>query len=414
MKRYVLTVICVAMSFLCAAQNGRIVKGAVLDEDGLPVPGAIVEAEGSDFQTTTAPNGTFSMEVSYMVRTLKVSKEPYVSQKMEIDGSYMAFKLKIDKKYLENKAKAEEAARVAAYEQAKREEAAKKAEEQARIEAAKKAEETAKRAEEARLKAEENARKEAIAKAKAEEVARRQAEEQAIRDAIAKAKAEEAARLAAIKKAKQDSIAVVKAELKEKRIAVNKAYNAKYYNKGLIHNVELNYTLEFAGESRVVYENYGYRSYASQHPIELTYAAGYRFCNWVSLSAGTGVYYEMLNLKNSNDRFSSRYYDEDIVDIVNYTNILVPVFVNSKFYLSRGRHQPLISATFGSYLMPGNSVGYMDVGFGYNLRMSKRGNMYLMASAATIPSLCAYADYWTYHAERSAEFALRFKIGFTF
>ena len=436
MKRMILVVFCAVAALVCSAQNNRVVIGTVFKADGTPLGSAVLKAVGTELTFTSKADGTFQIQVPYYVKMIEASVEGYLTEQVEIDGSYMVFKLKVDKKYLENKAKAEVAARYAAQkaaeEKAKAEEEARKAaEEKVRAEALAKAKAEAaaryavQKAAEEKAKAEEEARKEAEKKARAEAVAKAKAEEAARYAAQKAAEAKEKARIAAIEKAKSDSLAKVKAEKMEKRQAIMNKYNQQYRNKGLVHNLELNYSYPLTGVNTIVYQNYGIREFSTLHPVEFNYSIGYRFCNWVSLSIGAGLTYDLVDLRNYGDKFSSAYeqqsHPEDIQQILNYSNMSVPVFLNAKFYLSRGKVQPMMSLSGGVYLpLPNISVQDMlllDAGLGCNFRLSKRSNMYVMASIGTVPAVPAdvynvlrQEYFW---ARRSAVFAPRVKIGFT-
>ena len=154
MKRLLLVIVCAMLSIVGVAQSTRTVKGMVFDQNEVPIAGATIKAATADQSVQSTATGAFEIQVPTHVRALNATKEGYFMSTLEVDGSYLIFKLKIDKKYAENKAKAEEAARIAA-------------------------------------------EKEAEAKAKAEEAALLAAQQ----EAIAKAKAEEAARIAAEKEA---------------------------------------------------------------------------------------------------------------------------------------------------------------------------------------------------------------------
>ena len=271
----------------------------------------------------------------------------------------------------------------------------------------------AEKAAEAKRIAEEKA---AAAKAKAEEQARIEAEKKAEAERLAAQKKAEAERLAAQKAAEAKRIAEEKAaaaktraEEKAKKIAqrkeIDKAYNAKYRNKGLVHSFELSYGYQL-GSGDVVYKNLGYRAYGSFHPVEATYTIGYRFCNWVSVGVGAGVSYNLVNLCTYGDVFDPMYKGAD-----KFTPINIPVFLNTKVYMSRGKCQPMLSVSGGVYAP--NLEVLADVGVGCNLRLSKQGNMYFLASLRTTP--------YGWFVERGAPSYLAdfvytpsIKIGFTF
>ena len=353
-------VLCAVLSHMAFAQSGRFVNGVVFDENDSPMAGVKVAAKGSAEQVVTGPDGQFKITVSAYTKYLEAYAEGYLTQSAEIDGSYIVFRMKIDKKYAEQKVAAEKAAKEAAIAKAK-------AEEQARIEAEKKAE------------------AERIVAQKAAE-AKRIAEEKA---AAAKAKAEEQAKKIA------------------KRKEIDKAYNAKYRNRGLVHSFELSYGYQ-SGKENVIYKNLGYREYGGFHPIEATYTIDYRFCNWVSIGLGAGVSYNLVNLCTYGDVFDPMYEGAD-----KFTPINIPVFLNSKVYMSRGKCQPMLSVSGGVYAP--NLELLADVGVGCNLRLSKRGNMYFLASIRTTP--------YGFFVENSSSdgyyfsdfvWTPSFKIGFTF
>ena len=411
-------VLCAVLSHMAFAQSGRFVNGVVFDENDSPMAGVKVAAKGSAEQVVTGPDGQFKITVSAYTKYLEAYAEGYLTQSAEIDGSYIVFRMKIDKKYAEQKAAAEKTATEAAIAKAK-------AEEQARIEAEKKAEaeriaaqkaaEAKRIAEEkaaaAKAKAEEQARiaaeKEAAAKAKAEEQARIEAEKKAEAERIAAQKAAEAKRIAEEKAAAAKAKAEEQAKKIAKRKEIDKAYNAKYRNKGLIHSFELSYGYQ-SGKENVIYKNLGYREYGGFHPIEATYTIDYRFCNWVSIGLGAGVSYNLVNLCTYGDVFDPMYEGAD-----KFTPINIPVFLNSKVYMSRGKCQPMLSVSGGVYAP--NLELLADVGVGCNLRLSKRGNMYFLASIRTTP--------YGFFVENSSSdgyyfsdfvWTPSFKIGFTF
>jgi len=365
MKSRFLILLCVALPLVAAAQSERVVNGVVLDTGGTPLAGAIVQGVGGSDTYTVGKDGRFTINLSTYIKMVKAECEGYFSESLEIDGSYLVFKLKVDKKYAEAKAKAEEAARVAAEKEAeikrKAEEEARiaaemrakaeaeakaKAEEAARIAAAKEAaikakqeelarieaEKKAKEEEKARLDAEKKAKAEAKAKAKAEEAARIAAEKAAAQ----KAKAEEAARIAAEKaaaqKAKEDEAARIAAEKAAARMEKEENKRAEEVTsinrevtkhsgsvvskekirlesdksvRGLVHSVELSYGYQL-GSGDVIFKNLGYREYTSLNPVEAVYMLGYRFSNLIALNVGTGVSYDLSGLNNY-DKISDRY-----------------------------------------------------------------------------------------------------------
>ena len=118
------------------AQNGRVIKGSVYNENREPIAGAIIQARGNSFETKS--DGSFMITVPSNTIEVTASAEGYLPLTLEIDGSYMVFDLEIDKKYRAAKEKERQAAEKRAAEEAA-------AKEKARIAAEKAAAEEAKR-----------------------------------------------------------------------------------------------------------------------------------------------------------------------------------------------------------------------------------------------------------------------------
>ena len=372
MRQIILMFLCATLSLVCVAQTERTVNGVVFDEKGLPLAGAVIQPVGTDWKFNTEADGTFLILVPHYVKELSVGLPGFLSQTQEIDGSYLVFKLKVDKGYAQAKAKAEAEAKEEAERRARAEEAA-------RLAAEKKAAEEAA----AQARAEKAARIAAEKAAREAEEARLAAERKAAQEAAAQARAEEAARLAEEKRASREAAAQAKAEKEAERKAAINAYNAKYKNKGIVHALEFSYVLYTGDPSEgydVVYKNLGYRNYGSLHPVELKYTLGYRFNNWFSLGVGTGVQYQLGNLYAYGDEFDPLYRETE-----KYTPINIPVFLNARLYMSRGKYQPMLSLSGGVYA-PLMLIPLFDAGAGLNVRLSKSGNMYFLVSVCSTPS----------------------------
>ena len=123
MKRFLFITLCCALSLSVAAQGTRPVRGVVFDSDGTPMPNVTLTAVGTTDSKQSGADGTFEMMVSPYTKLIEASKEGFISARAEVDGSYLVFKLQVDKKYAENKAKAEEEARLAAEKAAEAEQA---------------------------------------------------------------------------------------------------------------------------------------------------------------------------------------------------------------------------------------------------------------------------------------------------
>ena len=158
MKRFISLLVLVMVATAAMAQEGRVVRGTVLDSDNRPIANATVSAVGAEDSVATGSYGSFTITVPTYTREVQASFEGYHSMKLEVDGSYLMFKLKADSNYAKTKEQARIAAEQAAIANAK-------VAAQARLAAEK-------RAEAERLAAE----KEATAKAKAEKEAVRLAQ----------------------------------------------------------------------------------------------------------------------------------------------------------------------------------------------------------------------------------------------
>lgn len=114
MKRFVLPLLCLLISSISVAQNQRLVKGLVQDEDGFGLVGASITSPGETATAVTGQGGAFEIRVSPYAKKIVATHEGYLSGEAEIDGSMIILRLKVDKKYAEKKAKADaEAARAA-------------------------------------------------------------------------------------------------------------------------------------------------------------------------------------------------------------------------------------------------------------------------------------------------------------
>ena len=220
MKKMMLQVLfCFVLSMAGVAQNNRLVKGFVINEKEEPLSGVTIQAVYSDVSTVTDKDGHFEINVSSYTKYVEASYEGYITEKAEIDGSYIVFNLKIDKKLARAKAKAEEEAKRSTKETAPEKE---KFEKVAKRDAEKKAAAEAK-AEAATKRAAEKA---AAEKEKVEEYYKLAAEE--IAAAAAKAEAD-AKRVA--EKAKAKAEAAAKRETEKKAAAKAKA--EEHYRRAL-------------------------------------------------------------------------------------------------------------------------------------------------------------------------------------
>ena len=119
MKRFILSVICVMAATAAIAQNGRVIKGAVYNENSEPIAGAIIQARGNSFETKS--DGSFMITVPSNTIEVTASAEGYLPLTLEFDGSFMVFDLEVDKKYRAAREKERQTAEKAAAAKAKKE-----------------------------------------------------------------------------------------------------------------------------------------------------------------------------------------------------------------------------------------------------------------------------------------------------
>ena len=119
MKRFILSVICVMVATAAIAQNERVIKGSVYNENREPIAGATIQARGNNSETKS--DGSFMITVPSNTIEITASAEGYLPLTLEVDGSYMVFDLEVDKKYRAAREKERQAAEKAAAAKAKRE-----------------------------------------------------------------------------------------------------------------------------------------------------------------------------------------------------------------------------------------------------------------------------------------------------
>ena len=410
MKQFLLLTISLLLTLTAVGQNSRLVKGYVQDEDGEPLAGATISAQSEDVETISGGNGAFELRVSPYTRNLVVNKDGYLTEVVEIEGSYVIVRLRVDSGYAQRVAAKKEQQRqeelAAAKAEAQKRLAEEKAEEQKRLAEEKAAAEKAKAEEQKRLAEEKAAAEKAKAeekaaaeKAKAEEQ-KRLAEEKA---AAEKAKAEELARLEAAKKAERaerDSLA--KIEAKERRAAIKKQ------SKGFGSVVDVAY---MTGNS-VQFNNLG-----------VTYTAGYRFNNLVYLGAGTGIKYNFDGVAAVR-KVGKKSYDT----FLNPSMVSVPVFAYFKANFINCRVSPFFALATGASLSTPQTLSldlyevsystnslFANPQLGVNIRTTEKTgiNFAVGIQCFTAPSCTEYTGY---NAKLQSVFAyaLDFHLGFTF
>ena len=415
--------LCGMLPFMVAAQATRPVRGVVFNAQGVPMPGVTLTAVGSQGTAISANDGTFEMMVSPYTKFIEASMEGFISAQAEVDGSYLVFKLAVDKKYLENKAKAEEAARLEAEAKAKAEEEARLAEER-RIAADKAA---AEKAEAARIAAEEKKRLEEEARLAAERAAAEKAERERLamaeQNRLAQQTAAETARLAELDNAR---------EAEAKRIAAEKVAAAK--------QMKLE-AREAKAEPWKEAKLKGYRSYVEaafaidfnlMPSYNVHYIGGYQINNQVYIGLGTGVSIDGDDGRNESELVGGNATNEVTNNGGEYLhlNLLnVPVFVYFRANFVDRRCSPFFALSAGYRLsskrrleMPfQNSVVYGTSGFfatpqlGVDFRMNKKSSIYLSAgfNIEQKPFMTEYSV-TSVKYQQKLMYGIKLTLGFTF
>lgn len=70
MKKLLFMLVVACSSVIALAQNTRVIKGAVVDKNGNPLPGAVVEATNGAESTVVDADGTFSLEVPIWLKSI--------------------------------------------------------------------------------------------------------------------------------------------------------------------------------------------------------------------------------------------------------------------------------------------------------------------------------------------------------
>ena len=281
------------------AQNGRVIKGSVYNENREPIARAIIQARGNSFETKS--DGSFMITVPSNTIEVTASAEGYLPLTLEIDGSYMVFDLEVDKKY-------------------------RAAREKERQEAEKRAAEEAAAKEKARIAAEKRAAEEAAAKEKARIAAQKQAEAERIakeKEAVAKAKAEEAARIAAQKQAEAERIAKEKEAVAKAKseLKAQIAEECKTHTSGFASVADFSFAI-------------GDEMYAG-----VEYIAGYRINNHYFVGLGVGANLG-FGIENSTLRLGE--YGK-----LSRGNYYFPAFAHFRANIINGRFSPYAALSAG-------------------------------------------------------------------
>ncbi len=359
--RILFIVLSLLMTLTAQAQGVRVVRGAIVDANGLPIRTAVIVTD-TKMKFLPRQDGTFEMKVPSTSRFVTISANGYVPVTRSIDGSYMMVRLEVD---MEAIRRAEEEARAQEAQLLKAEQERQAALEKARRDS---------------ISAVEKARKDAEAQAKAEEAARFKAEKERL-DAIEKARRDsiatvEQARKEAEAQAKAEEAAKVKAAKKEARQQKDAAYDERFRNKGLEHSIDVQYSYPLS-KCQVFYKYSGLREYGNLHPFELDYTISWRFNRMVSLGVGAGALFHAKSITIKNDQFDPAYgnFKESRWD--------VPVFATVKFTPLRTRVRPLVSGSGGYYIL--SKTVLWEGGVGVDIRASRRVAAHLLLSVRSTP-----------------------------
>ncbi len=233
------------------------------------------------------------------------------------------------------------------------------------------------------------------------------------------------------KKPKKEAVGKVVKEEKVKKVKEVKVKETKvreYRSKGLIHTFQFDAQLPISNGT------------AKCNIFGGEYMIGYRFSDKLTLSGGVGFSYttdysEHLDyLKNVAyaPRPNASYVDmgggewlkvKEVRTISDNTpRIAVPIFVNVKYFFTKGVVQPFVSASAGAYVLP-SICPKTEVGFGCNFRIGNRCNAYALLSldTAVAPRREFVANYpdedAVYHMDFNPKpdfLTPAFKIGFSF
>lgn len=95
MKKILFVMLCCMASICVFAQSTttKVVNGAVIDKNGNPLPGAVVEATGGAESTVVDADGTFSIEVPVWLKSLTARYAGMEDNKKKIKNKNMIFQM---------------------------------------------------------------------------------------------------------------------------------------------------------------------------------------------------------------------------------------------------------------------------------------------------------------------------------
>lgn len=93
MKKLFFLFAVLSISFTASAQTTRVVKGAVIDKNGNPLPGATVTATGGSEVTTVDADGSFSLEVPIWLKSMTAQYAGMLNKKVRIKNGDVIFRM---------------------------------------------------------------------------------------------------------------------------------------------------------------------------------------------------------------------------------------------------------------------------------------------------------------------------------
>lgn len=191
---------------------------------------------------------------------------------------------------------------------------------------------------------------------------------------------------AEIENPKKEAVVKKVREEKAKEVKVKETKVREYRNKGLIHTFQFDAQLPISNGTAKCFIFGG------------EYMIGYRFSDKLTLSGGVGFSYttdyseHLDHLKYQYSIASNSYVNmgggewlnvKDVRNVSgNTSSIAIPIFVNVKYFFTKGAVQPFVSASAGAYVLP-FIFPKTDVGVGCNFRIGRRFNAYALLSLDT-------------------------------
>lgn len=93
MKKNLFLIVTLVFCMSAAAQTQRVLKGAVIDKNENPLPGAKVSTQNGTHVTIVKDDGSFSMEVPIWTKRLIAQYSGMKNKKLKVDSCEMIFRL---------------------------------------------------------------------------------------------------------------------------------------------------------------------------------------------------------------------------------------------------------------------------------------------------------------------------------